>query len=413
MASLKRLQTIPSLTRASSVSLMHTLSAGSRCHATAPAVETSSPTDGLRGALTSRLCDPAAPLPSNQVYERLVNPCRLVDEFNFAKTTKRQARQHAALRFLRRHNVLMHSLLFYAPRTATWNTTAEFERLALLGESVLRAEVRGRVLKLFPEMPHATYADATKRLLGRESLVGLFDALGMAQLVGSRPPPRPAAKSPRGRPGQARVEVPRWSVPTADERYGMLCATVGEMHWFAARTKATDRTHNNALFPPSDVLILHVLCTHLLECLPAELIFGELEPLIQKIRAVWVNEPMSVPSQLRTAPHTIGALSLAAAPHAPSAPELTRRDPGAGVASAAALRPLTASADENYVKSFMRPKCSHKHFDSPWYSILPDDKRGTPPPLAAARDPTPNSPADASLWSDARRRELTLPASTL
>lgn len=84
------------------------------------------------------------------------------------------------------------------------------------------------------------------------------------------------------------------------QKASMLCAVLGELRWFGARTRPTHRTHNNAIFPPSDVLILHVLATHLVECLPAEMLLMALEPHLAAIQSQWQNFPMSLPTQLLT-----------------------------------------------------------------------------------------------------------------
>lgn len=366
----------------------------------------------LYGVLKARLGSPSAPLPSNQVYAKLVNPCRLVDEFNFAKTSKRLARQHAAFRFLRRHNVLMHGLLFYVQHTETWNTTQEFARLSLVGESVIRAEVRGRLLKLFPDMSHDAFATCAAELTSCSSLASLFDALRLDQIVGAKPPPRESGSTDAGRDGTKHTERAKAAQTRAkvtlddDAKCAMLCAVVGEMHWFAARTKATDRTHNNALFPPSDVLILHVLCTHLLECVPAELIFGKLQPMIQHLRSVWVNEPMSLPSQLLLKPRTIAALSLSSSSHSPTAEELRWRTVSAD-ATTVPVRALTEAPDTDYLKSYMRPRFSHRHFDSLWLqAVSPPHRRAVTAGLLAQPSVKASSEPDPNLWNENRRREL-------
>nr|CCC94704.1 unnamed protein product [Trypanosoma congolense IL3000] len=336
--------------------------------------------------LKGRLTSPTEPLPANEVYGVIANPCRLVDEFVCAKTTRRLGRLRTALGFLRRHNVLLHSLLFHVKETNTWNTTCDFGRLALYGESLLRHEVRSRALRLFPDIDAETYAMLTSHVLSEESFSTLFDRLLMKTLVGAKP-----ARKTRD-----------WGL-TSHQCSQMFCAVVGEMSWFAARTKATDRTQNNALFPPSDVLILHVLCCHMLESLPAELLYGVLEPKVHRIKEVWVNEPMSVPQQLFLKPRTIGALSLSTTPHPMGEEEALRKSQAA---SAEVCRPaLSSERFVGCVMSTMRPQWNYKRFDEPRYQVLATDKRQVLP-----LDPLPTAgKTEASALQqmpEERRREL-------
>ncbi|CCW61022.1 unnamed protein product [Phytomonas sp. EM1] len=371
----------------------------------------------MRHALTQRLCSPERPLPANRVYKQLVNPCRLVKEFDFSKSSRRLARQHAVLRFLRKHNVLLHSLLFYIPEAVTWNRTGEFDRLALYGKCIFRSEVRGRLLRLFPDMPPQIFTQCSQSLLSDNSLADLFDTLHMELIVGLRPTRRDDSGSPLRQNSQKAKRV-KVSLGKA-EKVNMLCAVLGEMQWFAARTKATDRTHNNALFPPSDVLILHVLCLHQLECMPAELIFRNLEPHLKAIRQVWVNEPMSLPTQLRLVPRTLAALSLSSNPHSPTSaelecrmkassaiPSISNKDDVDSKDAVVRVRPLTAQPDTNYVKSFMKPKCRFERFKTDSYKVLHADRRGEPPLLSHEKTVRAVGAEGTYSLPDSRRREL-------
>ncbi|RNF14160.1 RNA editing complex protein MP44 [Trypanosoma conorhini] len=336
--------------------------------------------------LRARLASPTEPLPANHVYATIANPCRLIDEFNFAKTTRRLDRLRVSLGFLRRHNVLLHSLLFHVKETKTWNTTAGFGRLALFGESLLRHEVRARTLRLLPAIDSVMFATLTASMVNEEAICTLFDRLGMKSLVGAKP---------EGRDRD-------WSL-TREQRSRMFCAVVGEMSWFAARTKATDRTHNNALFPPSDALILHVLCCHLLESLPAELIYGVVEPRVRRLKEVWLNEPMSLPSQLHLKPRTIGALSLALEKKPICAEERLRK---AAAQDANVCRPsLSPERVVGGFQSTMRPRWNYKRFDERRYQLLSDDKRSCLP-LFSLPTPRDSAAPAAVTMTDERRREL-------
>ncbi|KAH9593078.1 hypothetical protein LSM04_000072 [Trypanosoma melophagium] len=337
--------------------------------------------------IKDRLTSATEPLPANQVYATIANPCRLIDEFTHAKTTRRLARLRTSLGFLRRHNVLLHSLLFYVKESKTWNTTGEFGRLALFGESLLKHEVRTRTLRLFPSIDAENYASLTAAMTSEDALCELFDQLLMQSLVGAKP---------------ENVKNRSWKL-TKEQKCNMLCAVVGEMSWFAARTKATDRTHNNALFPPSDALILHVLSCHVLECFPAELIYTVVEPRIHRIKEVWVNEPMSIPSQLRLKPRTIGALSLSLLKHSITEAEQKRKEE----AKMATLCQPSLSPDPiiGSVRSTMQPRWNYKRFDERRYQVLEDDRRCC---LPLKSSPNVKSVSDSVYLSltEERRREL-------
>ncbi|ORC91614.1 putative RNA editing complex protein MP46 [Trypanosoma theileri] len=336
--------------------------------------------------IKDRLTSPTEPLPANQVYATIANPCRLIDEFTHAKTTRRLARLRTSLGFLRRHNVLLHSLLFYVKESKTWNTTGEFGRLALFGETLLKHEIRTRTLRLFPSIDSATYTSLTTMMTSEDALCRLFDQLLMKSLVGAKPEGKENA----------------WSL-TKQQKSNMLCAIVAEMNWFAARTKATDRTHNNALFPPSDALILHVLCCHVLESFPAELIYAIVEPRIHRIKEVWVNEPMSIPSQLHLKPRTIGAHALSLVRNSISDAERKRKEE----AKTANLCQPSLSPDPivGSIRSTMNPRWDYKRFDEGRYQVLEKDKRCC---LSLQSSPNVKSVSDSVSFclTDERRREL-------
>lgn len=354
---------------------------------------------GLRAVLfdmlAQRLCSPTNPLPARGVYDVLANRSRIVAEFHYAKTPKRLSRQRVALAFLRRYNVLLHSLLFFSNNSQTWNITPEFHRLALLGESVLTNEVRGRLLKLFPDMAYTTLVQILQHLLAEKGLCAAFDRFHLTEVVGAKPSIARQLRS-----------------ITAEQKCHMLCAVIGEMYWFVARTRPTDRTHNNALFPPSDVLILNVLCSHLLECIPAELIYHIVEPVVAEMKGVWVNEPMSLPAQLRLTPRTIGALSLNTVPLPRPAPtaatnagdaQTTASITHAHKSAQSVRRTLTTTPDARFVKSFMRPQCNHRNFDHPRYQVLESDTVREVCALSSTKEIAANRGTEGALDSEAAR----------
>lgn len=331
----------------------------------------------IQEGLRQQLCHPTNPIPYKAVYLQLCHCYRLMEELYHTTTSRRLSKLRGALRFLRRHNVLLHGILFYVPKTpsdvgageasiassslssalrrneglssSSWNVTSEFTRLRLFGEAFLHAELRTRLLKLLPDLPTEVFVEALQRCTSPESYAALFDQLQLEFLVGARPPKPPKLltkvrrrqeKSPSTAPEEEGGEhqqgrtahqkeqdiagsTPRVASPflapsaedrvalqvarrryrqqysfTSDEKASMVCAILGELRWFGCRTRPTHRTHNNAIFPPSDVLILHVLATHVVECLPAEMLYSLLHPSLEAIKRRWANISASLPSQL-------------------------------------------------------------------------------------------------------------------
>lgn len=365
----------------------------------------------IQAGLRQQLCHPVSPLPHKAVFLRLCHCCRLMHELYHSTPSRRLSKLRAALGFLRRHNVLLHGILFYAPpshghsisdtnyharsramgtsspslssscsSSGCWNVSSEFTRLRLFGESFLHAEIRTRVLKLLPDLPTEVFVETLQRCTSPESYASLFEKLGLRAIVGTRPT-KPlklktkaraaTAKKNSTKPEEEKEEgqvedegkgnvlhlereenhknrtVPFMITPTptrlveggggagvsaaspsaspprllptleartalqvqrtvyrqqysfsVDEKASMLCAIVGELRWFSCRTRPTHRTHNNAIFPPSDVLILHVLATHVVESIPAEMIVSLVQPSLEMLTRRWPCIGVSLPSQL-------------------------------------------------------------------------------------------------------------------
>jgi len=150
---------------------------------------------------------------------------------------------------------------------------------------------------LFPKAsdPEA-FSELCLRCLSDDALARVFDSCQMGRLVEAQ-----------GR---------RASPPTSLQKASMLKAVVCELFWFCERTRANDRTHNNALFPPSDVLILHVLAAHVVEALSGEMVFSQIEPIASAARQrAWPRFSESQVHQvLKLSPKTPAAMSLADGP---------------------------------------------------------------------------------------------------
>jgi hypothetical protein len=218
---------------------------------------------------------------------------RLVEEFSSPKSSRRVAHLSKAIHFLKNHNVLVHGSLHPSPNSC-WNVTSEFSRVAAFGESVLRNELCLRVLKLFPSIEDNSMTELIDHCCSSHWVTSLYDLLQLNGLLDRR--------------------MRRHVKPTQLQKQSIVLAMLGEMHWFALRTKATDRTHNNALFPPSDVLILHSLCAHSVESIVVELLASCFEQPLLEVKPLWKNFHCSLPSQILTHPRTLSCHSLSTTP---------------------------------------------------------------------------------------------------
>jgi hypothetical protein len=307
-------------------------------------------------ALADRMSDPEAPLLANRMWVELSNPARLVDELC---GNSRIGGLSTTMRFLCNHNVLLHSLLRFQPTTLTWNVTGEFGRTALVGECLLRSEATSRLVKLLPSIEHDVLSHIVEAAMSPAALCQFYDALCLNRLL--------------DRPGRRKIKV------TAKHKPQLVLATLGEMHWFSAKTKATDRTHNNALFPPSDVLILHVLCCHCVEMVIIQLLMAVVQPAIQRIaQTAWTNFHTSTPDQLRLTPRTLGRMSLNQEPTAAPPPLPSSSLRGAVVQARLQATPLLFS-----VTSLAKPKVNFKKFDRLPVKASPLSVQGSPCPRSA------------------------------
>lgn len=246
--------------------------------------------------LSSRCGDASETLSVRDFWQNFSQRERLVEEFSSSKKTRRLAHLSRAVTFLKQHNVVIHGILYPSPNANGWNTTREFSRVSAFGESILRNESCVRTLRMFPAIDDALLTHLVEGCSSQDSVASLYDALQLNALL-----------------DQA---TRRHAKPTAVHKQRMIFAMMGEMHWFALRTKATDRTHNNALFPPSDVLILHSLCAHAVETLVVELITSQFRDALEDLKLLWKNFHCSLPSQLLLKPRTVSRLSLSSRPRA-------------------------------------------------------------------------------------------------
>jgi hypothetical protein len=246
------------------------------------------------GVLERRIQDASLPpFAAKSLWPLLSSHFKLIDEFNVAGHTRRLARVGTMLRFLRDHNVLLHAALRHDAAGAAWHVTPEFGRLAVVGEALLRDEVATRLNKLLPDASLGELCAMRDACTAPAAVVALYDAINMNRLL---------------LPAAARRKLP----PTAEQKATLLYAALAELHWFVVKTKATDRTHNNALFPPSDALILHVLSAHVVESVCADSVYVVLQPLLDDCRRRWANYGLSTVGQFKAVPRLSAVHDLAA-----------------------------------------------------------------------------------------------------
>lgn len=244
----------------------------------------------LSKLVAERISSSTQPVPLNEVWRNLsLNPERLLAEFASTKTSRRLGHLSASLEFLKRHNVIMHSTFFYNALGRQWQVSRDFTRVALVGETILRNELTLRALTFLPNLDEGMLATLVAETLSATNLARFYDRVNLNRLLPSN---RRNCKL------------------NTREKASLLAAILGELNWFVSRTRATNRTHNNALFPPSDVLILNVLSSHSVESLLTEILHSYFEPLMARMRGIWKNFPESTPQQLFLKPRTRHALSL-------------------------------------------------------------------------------------------------------
>lgn len=388
----------------------------------------------LQKCLINKISSSTFPVPWNQIYLQTCNPFRLVKELHHTHFSRRRAKLVSGLKFLRTHNVLLHGLLFFVPQTETWNTTGEFSRLRQYGEAHLHAEVKTRLLKLLPDLPHDVYVELlADHLFTEEMLSKIFDSLEMEKIVGSRPI-RPSkfrikkkaitdanscdskTHSNFSAEDECRIKQLQSQRKTYRQHYAltphqkasMLCAVVGELKWFCARTKPTHRTHNNAIFPPSDVLILHVLAAHVTECIPSEMINSALWPHLFKLRVGWRNFSTSLPDQIKShVPRGSGYQLPLSACATPDQKESSVFDPSTMMASAShslSSLPVRDSFFSSITPTLVLPRKAN----SAQYRVFISARKKAQQDTLLTEDPqmTPANRSSQLTMDDARHSEL-------
>jgi len=236
-----------------------------------------------------RLIDPVEPVALRDLWRRLVNAHRIVDELSSNSKSRSQGKLRLALMFLATHRVLLHSVPHFSHSSRDWLISPEFSKLVVVGESHIKHRTASSIVQFIPGIEADLLSALQKRVVEEARLQRLFNELHLNRLF------EPTAR--------------RTCKPSTALIVQTLFAIVGELFWFVVKTKATDRTHNNALFPPSDVLILHVLANHAVEMLVTTLLADELCPK-DEIKSRWRNYHCSTPEQYKSIPHTVCSMSL-------------------------------------------------------------------------------------------------------
>lgn len=268
----------------------------------------------LSGVLRHLCLSPTrAPTRFCNMWGRFALRHKLLPEFVSHKSSRRRARTHLTLRFLHEHNVLLHSPLRAFNGQRGLRITPEFSRLALFGERLLRAEVNARLVKAMPRATASELASLLSAVVRRDTICAFYDKLELNGIIS------------RAKDTSGRVK------PTPVEKASMYFAIIAELHWMVVKTKATDRTHNNALFPPSDALVIHVLSAHCVESMMVELIHFAVYPAVRRVLPAWRNVTESLPAQVL---HDQDQQSGAARKMLRLAPESAARPPTAPSISA-------------------------------------------------------------------------------
>ena len=143
----------------------------------------------------------------------------------------------------------------------------DFGKCLLAGEAVVRGAVVDRVARLFPGATAGEMAALCEVIMDIPAMAALYDVLQLNAFL----------PAPQRRQHKLTGQMKRASV----------LAMCGEMNWFVAKSRATDRAFNNTLFPPSDTLVVHVLCHHAVETMLMEVVHFYVHKILRETLPVW------------------------------------------------------------------------------------------------------------------------------
>ncbi|KNH09560.1 RNA editing complex protein MP44 [Perkinsela sp. CCAP 1560/4] len=191
----------------------------------------------------------------------------LIRDFDVKKDSKRRHRLHDTIKFLHQHNVILYSVYRWVEAKKHWARPLDFSKCLLAGEAVVRASVVDRISRIFQKGSASEISALTEVIMDVPAMSELFDTLQLNVLF-----PYPQRRHHKLTPAMKRAA---------------LLAMCGEMNWFVAKSRATDRAFNNALFPPSDTLVVHVLCHHAIESVLIEIVHYYIQKVVKETIPVW------------------------------------------------------------------------------------------------------------------------------
>eukprot|EP00759_Apiculatamorpha_spiralis_P028008 PhF_6_TR30587/c0_g1_i2/m.44997 len=198
----------------------------------------------------------------------------LIREFDVKRDSTRRARIHDTIKFLHEHNVLLYSPYRWSEEKF-WVRTVDFAKCFLAGETVVRAAVIDRLARIFPNATADELHATTEVIMDIPAMSALYDVFQLNALL-----PHPQRREHKVSPQMKRA---------------MVLAMCGEMNWFVAKSRATDRSFNNTLFPPSDTLVVHVLCHHTIESLLLEVVHYNIQKILKENLNVWSDFRSKLP----------------------------------------------------------------------------------------------------------------------
>eukprot|EP00760_Papus_ankaliazontas_P004372 PhM_4_TR11843/c0_g1_i1/m.11817 len=234
------------------------------------------PTHRARNLICRTACSPEkySTMMTN-LWHYLHFDAALIKEFDVKVDSTRRARLVDTIKFLWEHNVVLYSPYRFQEDRGHWVRTADFGKCLLMGESVVRSAVIDRLARLFPNATALELRSLSDVIMDEPAMGALYDLLEMNSLL-----PHPHRRKHKITQGMKRA---------------MLLAMCGELNWFVAKSRATDRAFNNTLFPPSDALVIHVLSHHAVESVLLEVVHFYIQKVLRETLPVWNDHKGRLP----------------------------------------------------------------------------------------------------------------------
>ena len=191
----------------------------------------------------------------------------LIKDFDVKKDSKRRQRLHDVIKFLHQNNVILYSVYRWVEEKMHWARPVEFAKCLLAGEAILRSSVIDRFSRIFPRATAGEIKALTDSVMDFPAMSAMYDTLQLNSLL-----PHPQRRTHK---------------LTQVMKRALLIAMCGEMSWFVGKSRATDRAFNNALFPPSDTLVVHVLTHHAVEAIMIEVVHHYIQKIVKETLPIW------------------------------------------------------------------------------------------------------------------------------